>query len=48
MIRNVKFMPAILQLLSLAALFSISSIASAQSGPQDPSGTWRWTMEHRH
>lgn len=45
MIRNVKFMPAILQLLSLAALFSISSIASAQSGPSDPSGTWRWKYD---
>lgn len=45
MIRNVKCMPAILQLLSLAVLFSISSIASAQSGPSDPSGTWRWKYD---
>jgi hypothetical protein len=44
-IRKVNFMSAVLQLLAMALIVSIGSIASAQSGPSDPSGTWRWKYD---
>jgi hypothetical protein len=44
-IRNVKFLSTILKLSSMIALFSFGSIASAQSGASDPSGTWRWKYD---